>query len=525
MLTSNFNAVSLFTISEYTTDMCIMKTDANGIHEWNQTFGGGYFDFATAVIQTEDGKYLVAGSMGWHSHSSGENGVVIKMDVSDSLEWNKKYRRNIEDCFTTLLQMPDGYLLVSNDFRLLKITTTGDEVWNQTYGVGMGDSYDVSMIHTADGGIVLFGLCPFETLPFVCETDSNNYTVIDTYMTWHEAKSYCESQDGHLVTITSEAEQSLVHSLIQGRIDGVWIGLSDERIEGTWEWVTGEELRYTNWVNGEPPIGVDYAMMHDGSGEWDGPSETGFQNRPSLLVKIDPNGIQEWNKTYTSNMDRTSAIIQTADGGFLLVGSQGGQGWIQEWDSIVLIKTDTIGTITWNQTITDCGSPSVNSILQTADDGFLVAGTDDEDMLLIKTDINGVMTWNQTYGGTSWDEASTLIQTTDSGYLLAGWTESHGAGGKDMYLVKIKPNGTLEWEKTYGGSEDDAVLSAIQTTDGGFILAGYTTVLGDPQISFGRCAFWLFLIGIIGIALVIIRFFTFSHIRSPIRIFKDIYRL
>lgn len=105
------------------------------------------------------------------------------------------------------------------------------------------------------------------------ETNSNNYIVVDTYMTWHEAKSYCESQDGHLVTITSDAEQTLVHSLIQGRIYGVWIGLSDERSEGTWEWITGEELNYTNWENGEP-IGVDYAMVHDGSGEWDSPFES-----------------------------------------------------------------------------------------------------------------------------------------------------------------------------------------------------------------------------------------------------------
>lgn len=485
MLASKFDAVSLFTISEYTEDMCIMKIDTNGIYEWDQTFGGENFDSATAVIQTADGKFLAAG----YSEDNEDGAidvVLIKTDATGSLEWNKKYR-SYEDCrITGLLQISDGFLLSRSDFRLIKITTSGDEVWNQTYGVGMGDSEDVSMIHTADGGIVLFGrtiLRPFETLPFVCETNSNNYAVIDTYMTWHEAKSYCESQDGHLVTITSDVEQSRVHSLIQGRIDGVWIGLTDERIEGTWEWVTGEELNYTNWANGEP-IGVDYAMMHDGSGEWDDPSEGPSE---TLLVKIDPNGIQEWNKTYTNNMDRASAIIQTADGGFLLGGSQG--------SSIVLIKTDTIGTITWNQTITDCGRSSVNSILQTTDGGFALAGYNysfgagGSDMWLVKTDANGVATWNQTYGHTSWDEASTLIQTTDSGYLLAGWTGSYGADGKDIYLVKIKNNGAVEWEKTYGSEGDDAIIDAIQTIDGGFILAGYATVLGDPKVCLGRSAF------------------------------------
>ena len=105
------------------------------------------------------------------------------------------------------------------------------------------------------------------------ETNNNNtYIVVDTFMNWYEARSYCESQGGHLVTITSDAEQSLVHSLIQGWPTGVWIGLSDERIEGIWEWVTEEELIYTNWVDGEP-IGADYAMMHDGHGQWDGSSQ------------------------------------------------------------------------------------------------------------------------------------------------------------------------------------------------------------------------------------------------------------
>ena len=112
------------------------------------------------------------------------------------------------------------------------------------------------------------------------ETNGNNYTVIDTYMTWYEAKMYCESQGGHLVTITSDTEQALVHSLIQDLIDGVWIGLTDERIEGAWEWITGEVVSYTNWENGEPIEEDDYAMMHDGSGEWDGQSDDNIEFLP-----------------------------------------------------------------------------------------------------------------------------------------------------------------------------------------------------------------------------------------------------
>jgi len=128
MLASKFDAVSLFTISEYTEDMCIMKIDTNGIYEWDQTFGGENFDSATAVIQTADGKFLAAG----YSEDNEDGAidvVLIKTDATGSLEWNKKYR-SYEDCrITGLLQISDGFLLSRSDFRLIKITTSGDEVW------------------------------------------------------------------------------------------------------------------------------------------------------------------------------------------------------------------------------------------------------------------------------------------------------------------------------------------------------------------------------------------------------------
>ncbi|MFX0149491.1 MAG: C-type lectin domain-containing protein [Candidatus Hodarchaeota archaeon] len=135
------------------------------------------------------------------------------------------------------------------------------------------------------------------------KTNNSNYTVVDQYMTWEEARSYSESQDGHLVTITSSEEQDLVHSLIQGHDLGAWIGLTDEGIEGTWEWVTGEELIYTNWVDeGTGPNGTDYAMMHDGSGKWDGPFE-------SEILPF----VCEWSDYQDFQPNQTSTTIQNSN--------------------------------------------------------------------------------------------------------------------------------------------------------------------------------------------------------------------
>jgi hypothetical protein len=81
-------------------------------------------------------------------------------------------------------------------------------------------------------------------------------------------------------------------------------------------------------------------------------------------------------------------------------------------------------------------------------------------------------------GGTGSDLAYSIIQTTDGGYVAAGWGASFGAGGNDMYIVKLNGSGTLQWSKTIGGSGDDRALSIVQTTDGGYAAAGYTTSYG-----------------------------------------------
>ena len=89
--------------------------------------------------------------------------------------------------------------------------------------------------------------------------------------------------------------------------------------------------------------------------------------------------------------------------------------------------------------------------------------------------------WNATFGGPNDDAAASVIQTSDGGFAAAGFTKSFGAGGSDMYLVKVNAQGTLQWNKTYGGAGDDAANCLIQTSDGGYLLAGYTNSNVDAQ--------------------------------------------
>ena len=127
------------------------------------------------------------------------------------------------------------------------------------------------------------------------------------------------------------------------------------------------------------------------------------------------------------------------------------------------------------------------SIQQTNDGGYIVAGVKyytggtNGDVYIIKLDGDGNTEWNRIYGGKGWDRANSIQQTDDGGYIVAGETGSLGAGLWDVYILKLDVNGNKEWEKTYGGKQNDEAYSIQQTYDGGYIVAGYTKSFGEGE--------------------------------------------
>ncbi|MGD0027954.1 MAG: hypothetical protein ABSC91_03335 [Candidatus Bathyarchaeia archaeon] len=201
------------------------------------------------------------------------------------------------------------------------------------------------------------------------------------------------------------------------------------------------------------------------------------------LVKTDATGNALWNQTYGGPKDDIAySVVQTSDGGYVLAGytESYGAGLADFW----LVKTDATGTELWNQTYGGRGSDEASSLVKTSDGGYALAGftgsygVGNADFWLVKTDATGTELWNQTYGGVSTDIAYSVIQTSDGGYVLAGYTESFGAGGDDFWLVKTYATGNELWNQTYGGGGSDVAYSVIQTSDGGYVLAGYTESYG-----------------------------------------------
>jgi len=209
----------------------------------------------------------------------------------------------------------------------------------------------------------------------------------------------------------------------------------------------------------------------------------GAGNYDVYIIKLNGNGNKVWEKTYGgSNNDEAFSIQQTKDGGYIVAGWTNSFG-AGDWD-VYIIKLNGNGNKVWEKTYGGSNNDEAFSIQQTNDGGYIVAGWTNSfgaggwiaDVYIIKLDGNGNKVWEKTYGGSDYDGAYSIEQTKDGGYIVAGLTNSFGAGDWDVYIIKLDGNGNKVWEKTYGGSNDDGVISIQQTTDG-----GYGTVL--PHIS------------------------------------------
>jgi len=201
------------------------------------------------------------------------------------------------------------------------------------------------------------------------------------------------------------------------------------------------------------------------------------------LIKTDANGDTLWTRTYGgTDWDDGRSVAQTFDGGYIIAG------WTESYGvgpfDVYLIKTDSSGDTLWTRTYGGVGYDWGFSVAQTSDSGYIISGMTDSygagssDVYLIKTDTNGDTLWTRTYGGTYWDMGESVAQTSDSGYIIAGKTLSYGAGHEDVYLIKTDFLGDTLWTRTYGGTLWDAGNSVGQTFDGGYIVTGYTYSYG-----------------------------------------------
>ena len=201
------------------------------------------------------------------------------------------------------------------------------------------------------------------------------------------------------------------------------------------------------------------------------------------LIKTDSDGNELWNKTFGGPLkDGGRSVQQTSDGGYIIGGYADSYGYPSH--DVWLIKTDNDGNQQWHSIYGGVASDGAFTVRQTTDDGYVALGYTDSfgaeyhDAWLIKTDSYGNEEWNQTYGTSEWEVGYSVEQTNDGGYIIVGTTESYGSGGQDAWLIKTDSYGNEEWNKTYGGANNDWGSAVCITDDGGYLITGDTRSYG-----------------------------------------------
>jgi hypothetical protein len=241
------------------------------------------------------------------------------------------------------------------------------------------------------------------------------------------------------------------------------------------------------------------------------------------IIKLDAGGNITWNKLLGGNDDdQAYSIQQTTDGGYIVAGksksSANGDvtGINHGGEDYWIVKLDAGGNVTWNKLL---GGSSVDipySIQQTTDGGYIVAGYSFSsangdvtganhgvtDSWIVKLDAGGNITWNKLLGGNGEEVAYSIRQTTDGGYIAAGYSASSANGdvtgtnhgGNDYWIVKLNAAGNITWNKSLGGTSDEKATAIQQTTDGGYIVAGYSSSSANgnvTEVTHGGYDYWI----------------------------------
>ncbi|MEO5570330.1 MAG: T9SS type A sorting domain-containing protein [Bacteroidia bacterium] len=215
--------------------------------------------------------------------------------------------------------------------------------------------------------------------------------------------------------------------------------------------------------------------------------------------------VKQWDKRFGgTNEDNLTSLQQTSDGGYILSGfslsgiggnkTQALRGSFDYW----IVKIDSIGNMEWDKDFGGIGIDYLHSLQQTGDEGYILAGysTSDSsgdktqpnwdtiqytyDYWIVKLDSIGNKEWDKDFGGTAGDQLFSIQQTTDGGYILGGFSYSGISGDKtqakwggyDYWIIKIDSLGNKQWDKDFGGWGDDFLINVKQTSDGGYILGG-----------------------------------------------------
>lgn len=349
-------------------------------------------------------------------------------------EWEKFYGAG-EAVFQVIQTSDDGYAFIGTGWAhitydppiLFKVDSSGNMQWNRTIRGS-------SLVQASDGGYVIAGGDSYDALT-VFKIDSNGNSQ------WNQ-------------------------TYLAGKVVLCGPKVMVQTNDGGYAIATNNGSDYVYFDNGARSAGLFV----------------------SVLVKTDSSGRMQWDRTYkvTGNdifAFELRSIIQTRDGGYALAGSATSNSGYTDF---CLVKISSQGDLQWTKTFGGQKDDNANSLVQTTDEGYVLAGTTyslatgNYNAWLVKIDSSGNLLWNQTYGETDWVHANSVIQTSDGGLAFAGskprYTEGGGSG---LWLVKTDILGTMQWEQAYFQgwvAYTSDVNSLIESRDGSLVMAGSRTL-------------------------------------------------
>jgi len=390
--------------------------------QWNKNYGGSSAETLPDISLTSDGGYILAGSsISNNGNVTGNHGL--------------------------------------SDFWIVKTNAVGDILWQKSLG-GSGSDQAKSVRQTSDGGYIVAG-----------ETQSN---------------------DGDVTGNHGNSDYWIVKLDATGNLQ--WqktFGGSNDEIAQSIRQTTDGGYIVAGWSSSN---NGDIASGNHGA-------------RDYWILKLDTTGNLQWEKTYGGgDWDMANSIELTSDGGYIIGGPSrslnadvtGNHGSSDYW----IVKINSTGTLQWQKSLGGSGIDDAFSVKQTTDGGYIAIGASisndgdvtgnhgNYDYWLVKLNATGNLQWQQSYGGTLYDHGRDVFQTSEGGYIITGYSfplNMEGVtsiGANDYLVIKTNALGVIEWQKTFGGLQDDYATSVKQTPDGGYILCGYSSAINNSSSNY-----------------------------------------
>ena len=395
--------------------------------------------------------------------------------------WAKSYGGNTNDILQSAVPTSDGGVIAAgynqprpstgHQFFVLRLDANGNIIWQRTYGGGAtSDDFAHSVRQTLDGGFIVAGhsfvpgSTPGNTDFWVLRLDANGGVI------WQKKYGGAGGDHNAQVDVTPDGGffvAGVTASFGAGPNGDFWVLRLDATGNIIWQKTyggSGTEYAYSMKSTSDGgAVVAGYTNSFGGGGAY------------IWVLRLDANGNVVWQKTYGGSGDEVAYSVELTPDGFVVAGWTGVSATVSY---VEVLRLNANGNVLWQKSY-GSGAEYAESVQSTVDGGFIVAGVTasfgagGDDMWALRLDGNGNVVWQKTYGGTNADRAYSVRVTSNGGFMLAGTTGSFGSGGHDFWVLQLDANGSLASGCSLGTTSTTVVAdSALLTSDSLAIFTG-----------------------------------------------------